>query len=311
MLKGLRFTFQYIQGKSVLARLVPTLEDAIFLVSFPKSGNTWIRFLIGNLLHPDQAVTFANVDRIMPDIYGIGAKQLGKVGPLRVFKSHEAFDPRYRRVIYIVRDPRDVAVSSYHFARKGRWIDDKFPIETYVSELFLGRDHQYGNWGEHAGSWLVNSSNASQMISRRNLSAAKFTQLGARGHGRQFLLLRYEDLLENTEAELRKVADFVGRKVSSEDIAKAVALSSADKMKKLEQKQSDQWSTTRQGRKDINFVREARSGQWRETLPARSVAQIESTWGHLMQVLGYERTAQQEGLPDIKRPDPQDIVRGD
>lgn len=310
MWRGFKFSIQYIQGKSVVGSLVPPLDDAVFLVSFPKSGNTWIRFLIGNLVHPDQAVTFATVDRVVPDIYGIGVQHIRRLAAPRLFKSHEAFDPRYRRVIYIVRDPRDVAVSSYHFARKGRWIEDKFPIGAYVEKLFLGRDHEYGNWGEHVGSWLVNSSNASQMIYRRNLAAAKFTQLGARGHGRQFLLLRYEDLLENTEAELRKVAEFVGRKASAEDISNAVRLSSADKMKRLEQTQGDQWSTTRQGRKDINFVREARSGQWRETLPLTSVAQIESSWGHLMQLLGYECMEKQQRVVNRNRSDSENISPG-
>ena len=131
------------------------------------------------------------------------------------------------------------------------------------------------------------------MIRRQSLGE-KSPELGARGHGRQFLLLRYEDLLENPEEELSKVAEFLGRKTSTQDIQRAVALSSADRMKKLEQKQSDQWSTTREGRKDINFVREARSGQWRRTLSTASVAEIESTWGNLMQALGYECTANME-----------------
>lgn len=290
MWKGFVVSGKYVLGKNAACRLAPAPDDGIFLVSFPKSGNTWTRFLIGNLTHPEEPVTFANVSRIVPDIYVAGVNQIRSSVPPRVFKSHEAFDPRYKRVIYIVRDPRDVAVSSYHFARKGRHIEDDFPLETYVSTLFVGRDHTYGNWGEHVGSWLVNSSNASQMIGRQSLPA-KSTSFGASGHGRQFLLLRYEDLLDNAEEELSKVAEFLGRKTSPQDIERAVDLSSVDRMKKLEQKQSDQWSTTREGRKDINFVREAKSGQWKHSLSTASVAIIESTWGHLMQALGYACTA--------------------
>jgi hypothetical protein len=83
------------------------------------------------------------------------------------------------------------------------------------------------------------------------------------------------------------VVDFVGRKaerrkgftVRYSEIRNTSASSSAEKMKKLEQTQSDHWSTTREGRTDINFVRQARWGQWKETLPHISVARIESTWG--------------------------------
>jgi hypothetical protein len=291
MWKKIVFLSEYVLGRTAAGRLTPASEDAVFLVSFPKSGNTWIRFLIGNLTHPEERVTFANVDRIVPDIYGTTANDIRAIPPPRVFKSHEAFDPRYRRVIYIVRDPRDVAVSSYHFARKGRHIADTLPLETYVCTRFLGRDHEYGNWGDHVGSWLVNASNIAQLLEGGNLSAGEGLRLGARGHGRQFLLLRYEDLLENTEEELSRIAEFVGQKASPQEIRRAIAWSSADHMKKLEHQQSDQWSTTKEGRKDINFVREARSGQWKSSLSPAVVAEIEFAWGHLMRVLGYERAA--------------------
>jgi len=295
MWKKLGSLIDYVLGRTVAGRLGPALEDAVFLVSFPKSGNTWSRFLLGNLTHPEEPVTFANVDRIVPDIYGTAANDIRAMPPPRVFKSHEAFDPRYRRVIYIVRDPRDVAVSSYHFARKGRHIADTLPLETYVSTLFLGRDHAYGNWGEHVGSWLVNAANIAQLLRGASRSVDEGLRLGARGHGRQFLLLRYEDLLENTEEELSKMAEFVGQKASPLEIRRAIAWSSADRMKELEQQQSDQWSTTKEGRKDIKFVREARPGQWKASLSPAAVAEIEFTWGHLMQVLGYERASVPRG----------------
>src|SRR5262249_21761171 len=274
-------------GQTVSGRLAPALDEPIFPLSFPKPRTPSTPLLLGNVTQPQDPVAFANVDRVVPDIYVTPARELRTMSPPRILKSHEPFDPRYRRVIYIVRDPRDVALSSYHFARKGRHIADTLALETYVSTLFVGRDHAYGNWGEHVASWLVNSANLSHMLHLPHLGRENGTELGVRGHGRQFLLLRYEDLLENPEQECSKVSEFVGRKPSIQEIRKAIASSSVDKMKELEQKQSDQWSTTKRGRKDISFVREARSGQWKQSLPPASVATIESAWGHLMEVLGY------------------------
>jgi len=60
-------------------------------------------------------------------------------------------------------------------------------------------------------------------------------------------------------------------------------------MRKLESSQNLQWVTTRETRKDIHFVREAKSGQWRTALSEISIAQIESGWGHLMNLVGYKR----------------------
>ena len=114
------------------------------------------------------------------------------------------------------------------------------------------------------------------------------------------MLLRYEDLLDNTERELAKVAEFMDLNTSSEQISRAVAASSVDKMKQLEQKQSHLWGSTKEGRQDIRFVREGRSGQWKKSLSATSVAEIESAWGYLIATLGYELTLTSQNLTDSR-----------
>jgi hypothetical protein len=295
MIKEFLYSVNYILGRDNAGRMLNVLPDDIFLVSYPKSGNTWTRFLIGNLLHPDEPLNFVNVSRLVPDLYGTSRKEFKKIPRPRIIKSHECFDPRYQRVIYIVRDPRDVAVSSYHFARKGRFIDDTLPIERYVSDCFLSTGQPYGTWGEHAGSWLVNGQNLS-MLSRikdnslgtvGNWGENVMSWVGARGNGRALLLLRYEDLLEDTPRELAKVVQFLGIEASHQAIARAVELSSVENMRKLEEKQMHLWSTTQEGRKDIKFVREAKSEQWKKSLPPVSVNEIEAQWGPIMQLLGY------------------------
>ncbi|MGH9453777.1 MAG: hypothetical protein ACRD2O_07390, partial [Terriglobia bacterium] len=70
MIKEFLYSINYVLGKDIAGRMLNILPDDIFLVSFPKSGNTWTRFLIGNLVHPEELITFANVSRIVPDIYG-------------------------------------------------------------------------------------------------------------------------------------------------------------------------------------------------------------------------------------------------
>jgi hypothetical protein len=101
-------------------------------------------------------------------------------------------------------------------------------------------------------------------------------------------LVRYEDFLQDAHAGLHQIADFLGLEASSERIEQAVQRSSADSMRKLESAQNLQWATTRETRKDIPFVRQAKSGQWRTALGASSIADIESAWGHLMRLTGYE-----------------------
>ena len=251
-------------GRSLLI-----FPDDIFLVSFPKSGNTWTRFLLANLRFPDQPATWANIDRLIPDPTGTAKRDFVRMPRPRIIKSHECFDPRYPRVVYIVRDPRDVVVSQYHYHRKIRKIEDDSPIEKFVTRFLAGETCPHGSWGQNIGTWL-------------------FTSEG----NPRFLLLRYEDLVKDTARELAKVVAFLHLSASPEQIAQAVERSSADNMRKLEQAQTDQQGLTRGSRKDLSFVRAAGSGGWRSELPVPLVARIEAAWGPLMQHLGYELSTQ-------------------
>jgi hypothetical protein len=208
------YVANYLLEKDIAGRSFQVFSDDIFLVSYPKSGNTWTRFLLGNLMNPHEGITFAKVERKVPDIYAESKLTLKKTPRPRVIKSHEGFDPRYRRVIYIVLYPRDVALSAYHYDRKERNIPDNFPLDTYITTRIMKTDGYYGTWGEHAGSWLVNEKNILQ-ISHLNdgfMGAVGssgdnvMSWLGARGHDREFLLVRYEDLLEDTGTDCQSCA---------------------------------------------------------------------------------------------------------
>ena len=259
---------RYVLGIAPPGPDLPVYADDTFLAAYPKSGNTWTRFLVGNLVHQDGPVTFLNIPEIIPHL-DVKSKRFFKRMPrARVINCHEPFNARYKRVIYVVRDPRDVAVSLYHFQRKRRVIEDKYPIESFITRFLAGenvRPDRMGSWAENVTSWLA-----------------------VRQNSPGFLLLRYEDLLENPERELAEVASFLGIKASPERIAKAVALSSAHRMRELEMAQGSKWHQAKGTRTDIPFVRSATSGGWREGLPQSSVAEMESTWGAVMVRLGYE-----------------------
>jgi hypothetical protein len=61
-------------------------------------------------------------------------------------------------------------------------------------------------------------------------------------------------------------------------------------MRELEAAQTRQWSSTKDTRKDLPFVRAAKAGGWKTELHAASVEELERTWGPLMKWLGYELT---------------------
>lgn len=246
-------------------RNLTVFPDDAFLVSYPKSGNTWARFLIANLLRPQEKVGFSSIHAIIPGIDVVPHRDMLRFPRPRIIKSHQYFDTRYRRVVYIVRDPRDVALSEYHAQRKSKRIGDDSPIEEFVRRFVAGESCDYGSWGEHAASWLS-------------------TRYGQPG----FLLVRYEDMIENTARELSRMAGFLGVHATPELIEQAVSRSRADNMRKLEKSQAALFNATKDTRQDILFVRSARAGGWHSELPESCILQIEQAWGHVIRWLGYE-----------------------
>jgi estrone sulfotransferase len=268
--------------KTLLEREITIFPDDVWLTSYPRSGNTWSRFLIGNLIHENEPVNFLNVERLVPDMYKTADWSMRRLPRPRLLKSHECFDPRYRKVIYIVRDPRDVAVSNYHWEMKLRSVKEGYPIEDFVPRWMEPQFWlRIGSWADHVNSWL-----------------------STRQGRKDFLLLRYEDLRKDPHAELARVAEFLGLEATQARVNRAVELSSADHMRKLESTQGAKWVATGHTRQDKPFVRQATAGDWRSVLPEKTVAYIEANWGDLMQHLGYElatKSARPETLSYAER----------
>jgi hypothetical protein len=267
MIYGIKTVVKYALGIDIAGRNFAVYPDDTFVVSYPRSGNTWTRFLIANLVHPDKEVSFANIEQLIPDTSSQSNRALKATPRPRIIKTHEYFDHRYPKTIYIVRDPRDVALSYYDFQRKYMQIDDAYPLEQYVDDFVSGKliSIGWGTWGENVASWIY-----------------------TRGKRNNFLLMRYEDMMKNTERELARISEFLDIPLEQQRLKRAIESSSADRMRVLEKLQEDKWVATKNRRKDIPFVRVAKSGGWRTALPASCVQQIENAWGGLMTPLGYE-----------------------
>jgi hypothetical protein len=256
---------KYLLHKDVPGRNLQVYPDDTFVVSYPKAGNTWTRFLIANLVHPQERVTLLTADRLIPAVDGQSRRYFRGMPRPRIIKSHYAFHPSYQRVVYIVRDPRDVAVSQYYYQIKRTVLADGYPIEEFVTRFVAGRTCPYGSWGENVASWLA-----------------------ARQGSAGFLLLRYEDMVAQPLVQASRIASFLGLHCAPELIAQAVKRSSAERMRELERLESRKWNSTKGTRQDLSFVRHATSGSWRATLTQPCVAAVEAAWSPLMRWLGYD-----------------------
>lgn len=215
------------------------LPDDVFLVSYPKSGNTWMRFLVGNYL-TDCNVNFFNVDLVIPDIH-FNPQQCAEVKlKPRFIKSHKSYIAAYPKVVYIFRDGRDVAVSYYYYLQKKRRITSDLSFSNFLQEFAKSGAGGFGNWSEHVKSWTRKASD-------------------------NVILIKYEDMLLDAARELRKVIEFAKVEVDQNRIVNAVRASAFEEMEKLEVKQHDSYFFTRYEARneDVRFLRKGQAENWR------------------------------------------------
>lgn len=237
--------------------------DDCFIVSYPRSGNTWLRFLIANLRRRDAKVDYGSIEKIIPDIYISDELKLRAMKGPRVLKSHEAFDPRYRRVIYLIRDPRDVIISQFVTLRRLRSDIVGTSFDEFVIRQIGGEfDAWFGSWSAHVNSWIHQD--------KADLD---------------LLLIRYEDIQENTLAVSQKVAEFLGLSCAEEDLRTAVENSSRGRMHDLYE---------RSGSSLADAVGEGNAGHLRPTnIAGKPIITgdieriIRQRYGVLMDALGY------------------------
>lgn len=235
---------KFAAGATVMQRSFEVLPDDCMLVSYPRSGSTWLRFLVSNArFGRDEPTTFENLNQRIPYALRPSPFTMKRLTRPRILKSHSAYDCRFRKVVLLVRDPRDVAISYYHYHIRRAKISADCSLDEYVPKYVWGEMDRYGNWGENVGSWL-----------------------GARAQTEDFMLVRYEDMKENTASSLKSICEFLELPSDNQTIQHAVHWSSPEKMN----------------------PRKATPGEWRDVLAAESVELIERSWGTVMTQLGYE-----------------------
>lgn len=208
------------------------MAKIVWIASYPRSGNTWMRFLLANLLY-GQVQSSVALNKLIPDIHrAIAGGQLHGNRKL-LMKTHWRFDPGLPLredtigVIYMVRHPIDVLASNLEYylmrsreftmlgsdeARRDatrRWIDD------YVAHggSRRGRDLGFGSWTENVLGWAE----------------------GPLPYPR--LVLRYEDLKAAPARGMTDVARYLGVNAGEAQIADAVARSSFEAMRALEEQE--------------------------------------------------------------------------
>jgi hypothetical protein len=231
----------------------------VLLASYPRSGNTWLRFQLVEIL-AGRSAEFDNVNRLIPEMGIHGKTPAFLPGGGRLIKTHEPYRPAYKRCVYVFRDVRDVLLSQYSRERELGLVH--MDLDTYLPLFLQGRASGFGAWHKHVTSWLD-------------------SPLGPRG---DMLVIRFENLRSNTEDTLAEIVDFFGMPVDRNLIRAAIANNTLDRMREKEKRSLNlPKSATEEGR----FVRKGSIGGWRARLTEPQIALIDQYAGSVLARLGY------------------------
>lgn len=237
----------------------PRIDDT-YVVEFPKSGVTWLTFLIATvnlkMSGINRVPTFYAINDSVPDIHT--SRNVPPPLPFpghRFIKSHAPYNPLYSKVIYLVRDPRDVMASYHAFTTKLGW---------YQNDLSaMIRDPKWGiqAWCDHAEGWLTQT--------KPSVS---------------FTVIRYEDLRTDTLGCLQRLYKLHGFDLDESLLQDAIKACEFGKMKENESFCSEKNLTLPQ---DFTFVRKGGSSHKDEMSPSDT----DYILGHAkkyMDIFGYD-----------------------
>ncbi len=268
-----------------------------WLASYPRSGNTWLRFFLHCLLEamggrPDGDIKITDIGRYSswesdPINYlpfsehptkedfeticklrpKVQKSMLDREATSIFVKTHLLLARLHgtptingevtRGAVYLVRDPRDVAVS--YAAHLGEPIDQT--IALMANREFVPPNGVWefvSSWSQNVVSWTVPEQAT-------------------------VLVMRYEDIIANPAASFSRIAGHVGIPAPPALIERAVRLSSFDRL----QQQESTLGFTGWSISDSPFFRQGAAGAWRDRLTPEQARQIEADHGEQMQRFGY------------------------
>ncbi|MDG2207974.1 MAG: sulfotransferase domain-containing protein [Pirellulales bacterium] len=274
------------------------MSGIIWLASYPKSGNTWLRAFLHNLLAPgDESYSINALDRfslvdnnhhlfdpfIDKPLADYSLEEIAQLRPrvheriarqakgTAYVKTHNMLvdsagtpmiTPAFTAgAIYIARNPLDVAVSySHHLDRS---IDETIDVLNRDGQLIEGDNTNVysvqGSWRQNVMSWTHKAHPSMHVV-------------------------RYEDLHERAQKTFAGIARFLRIDANKAAIAKAIADASFTKLKAQEEASGfvEKAETTK------TFFRSGAVGEWKETLTDAQRARIVEANAEVMQRFDYE-----------------------
>ena len=230
----------------------------VVVVGYPKSGNTWLKRVVCDLVDGTPAAFLGSADQLSATN---GDKP-------RCFKSHLELhelnangkvEPPDNYIIYVIRDPRDVVMSGSNYFRFHRlkWLPRLFKPFWKGQQVY--RALLYPRLSPE--SYRINQMFEATLYGSQKVS--RYCRASWKAHYQPYadagcFFVRYEDMLTHPEREYRRILEYVGIEKSEEEVRAIAEKHSFKKSKERFIKQGQEWNA--------NFLRSGKRGQWREKL---------------------------------------------
>lgn len=251
------------------SRTLKTRSGDICYTSYPKSGSTWLAYIIVMIVGegevPSDNTLRSHLQWVESSYtYPRSLNELEALPSPRIFKSHMPYrmalggEPINNpcKYIYIARNPKDVAVSYYFFERGKSWSGNySGPWEHWLKMFMEGRV-QRGDWFGHVLSWWDHKDS------------------------KNVLFLKYEDLKRSLVDEVVKISRFLGRPINDNVVKKIVEEVSFKNMKR------NRFSNMHEIKEFHEFFRKGEIGSWKEQFTAEQNIHFEKLYADRMSESG-------------------------
>jgi len=245
----------------------------VFLLGHPKSGNTWLAYMLAILLTKvrSSAVNLTNIKEYVPSVHGRDHRisEFSHLPNPRVFREeYPVHAELYPNVIYLLRDPRSVLVSLHHMYQI-ECNDTGKPMEKFLDDYFA---HQgcFQRWNRGLVRW---DRQVQIWLQQATLQ-------------RRVLIVRYEDMVRDRRCALERVAAFAGIPFDRDRLALAVEQGSFEEMQKSEDRHGAEaypGEMAKRGR----FIRRGETDGWKTEMDDRLARRIETEFYSTMREAGY------------------------
>lgn len=254
-----------------LSRTIETRPDDICYTGYPKSGTNWLANILVHLIHdgespPDRTLR-DSLDWVESAIYHARSREELDASPSpRIFSSHMPFqmalggDPLRNpcRYVYIARNPKDVVVSYFHFEARQSWAGNYVGDWPHWLEMFVEGKLQRGDWFDHVLSWWRH----------RDADNVHF--------------MKYEDLTNDFEGELRRLGRFLGYEPSD------ALVRTIEERTRFGNMKQDRFSSLQEITEMRHLFRKGVVGSWKERFTVRESEWFDEVYRERMRGTGLD-----------------------